>query len=371
MFDDRHYVPILKSKAGELKALETIPVADAAVVTPLLEITPIPPKWIDGEDDPVPSKTIDEHVAALVKKIAKSWTTGTPVFIDGFYVEEDDVLVTSEEPIYGILEGLHSEELSPIPVVGLNRIVEYNDACVKFAKKNSADVCLRLTAEDLSEGQELAAQIDQFLEYLELPPGSVHLIVDYGGVLPDMKGPLKVSLPFMIGMLPSIEGWKSLTFAAGSFPSELEMQQNTTETFARVEWEIWLGLRAAGATIKRIPAFGDYGVSHPSLVELDPRKIRMSPKIKYCDQLQWVVARGEAFRRKGDKKQNVPPAQQYPMLAAMITSHPAWKGAQFSLGDQYIQDCADKKECGNATTWVTVGTSHHAAFVVQQIANLP
>jgi len=49
---------------------------------------------------------------------------------------------------------------------------------------------------------------------------------------------------------------------------------------------------------------------------------------------------------------------------------PAYSGPQFSWGDRYISDCArGKTSCGNLTTWRRVGTSHHIAYLNQQIAN--
>ena len=99
----------------------------------------------------------------------------------------------------------------------------------------------------------------------------------------------------------------------------------------------------------------------------------MSPNIRYTSEVTYVVAKGEAYQRKKDpkKKAGISASDQYPKLAEMIIKHPSWRGKKFSWGDAFIEACSRKACVGNPTNWRAVGTCHHIASVVRQIASLP
>ena len=65
MFDHRHYVPALKWRMGEFRALQDLSELSKARLTPLVEITPIP--W-DFEAD-CPAKNIDQHLATVPEQM--------------------------------------------------------------------------------------------------------------------------------------------------------------------------------------------------------------------------------------------------------------------------------------------------------------
>jgi len=68
-----HYVPILKSKRGELDALSRVGEVDRILLTPLLELPPA------DFDDPV---TLAAVIQAKAQNIARAWGVDRPVFVD-------------------------------------------------------------------------------------------------------------------------------------------------------------------------------------------------------------------------------------------------------------------------------------------------
>jgi len=116
---DPGYIPILKAKQGELEALKQSSPEERRLVLPLLEVPPVPVKWLEGEDDPVPAKTIDQHIPSTAEKIFGSLKEFDRVLIDGKYIEEDAALATGEEPIAAVLRLLGDRGLHVVPVVGL------------------------------------------------------------------------------------------------------------------------------------------------------------------------------------------------------------------------------------------------------------
>ena len=256
-----------------------------------------------------------------------------------------------------------------IPVLGVDRVAEYFDVVHNWALDNGGDIGIRLTSFDLGNG----SPVESLLSRLRVPIDRLHLIMDYGSLPPALFGPLKVAAPMQLSQLPRLKEWKTFTVAASGFPANLsDVNQYSMDEFTRTEWLLWRHLQSERERIERLPAFGDYAVSHPELLEFDPRKMRTSPKIKYTDDLRWLVAKGESFRRKSDTKkpQHAPAKEQYQRLAKMITGHDAWREANFSWGDRQIDAAAAGNGRSDATTWVTVGTVHHIVFVVRQIASL-
>ena len=366
-FDHSHYVPILKAKAGELDALcKATAIRDA--FTPLIEVPPIPLSFPD-DSDPVPAKSIDAHIKDVATKMAKSLAGGWPIMVDGFYTEEE-TLEDGREPIEGIFEKLTAAQIPFIPVLGLDSLKEHTDAVRKALEINQLNGCIRVRESDLEGSADASKQILALLKYLGLSARKMHLVVDFGTQVPS-----KSALPYQLEALPSVPEWLSLTVAATSIPIDLsEVPKNSVGSFDRKEWQVWSHISSKKSKLKRMPTYGDYTVNHPSLVEIDPKIMMMSPNIRYTGSNSFIIAKGQAVPRKRNRNAmnaNLLPVDQYPKLAHAIIKHEEWAGPDFSAGDSFIKDCSEKKCVGNATSWRSVGTSHHLAYVVNQIANLP
>lgn len=365
-FDHKHYVPILKAKAGELKALKETPTSIRAGFTPVLEIMDVAPRYIEGEDEPVPSKSDDAHVEAVAENITKAWGPDRRFFIDGFYIEDMSALADGREPIGAILDYLRKAGMKAVPVTGLDRLKEYSAAIKGAVEKDGRGLCLRLQESDL-ESEDLGKQLQTALKFFGLGADKVDLLIDYGPV----TIPRSTIIP-LVNDMPNLTGWRSFTLAACSFPVDMsKVAQYSTKELSRDEWTNWTHLRSRADKIDRMPTFGDYAINHPEPSEIDPREMRMSANIRYTWTTTYVVAKGEALPRKKDKEKKAPSSEQYPLLAQAIMAHKAWCGPKFSWGDEYIQKCANRECVGGGREWRAVGTSHHLAFVSKQIANLP
>jgi len=374
-FDDRHYVPILKGKQGELTAIKNTAPKLMKQFTPLLEIPPIPPKYIEGQDEPIPSKSIDAHVEYIGEKFSDALAGVSSVFIDGLYIEAEDELLDGSSPTTAIFQALRNTKTCFIPTVGLDRVEDYVESVREAAKNDGRGCCVRLFESDLEGISELAPQVESLLKVLGLKPKDIDLLVDFGPRVPS-----KAALPYQIDTLPHVKEWRSLTVAASSFPVDMsKIAQNSIAESAREEWIAWLSLRSRQKNILRLPSYGDYSINHPVLSEIDPRIINMSPNIRYTADINYVIVKGQAIPRKKKKatkqeeeaRNKLLPNEQYPKLAARLKNHPSWKGEKFSWGDKFIETCSRKGCVGNPTDWRAVGACHHIAVVLQQLANLP
>jgi hypothetical protein len=90
--------------------------------TPLLEIPPIPPKYVEGQEEPIQSKSIDAHVEYVGEKFGAALVDLPSVFVDGLYVETEDELSNGVSPVSAIFETLRERKIKFIPTVGVDRV---------------------------------------------------------------------------------------------------------------------------------------------------------------------------------------------------------------------------------------------------------
>jgi hypothetical protein len=366
------YLPICKGKQGELNALVAVAADNKREVAPLVELPSVPLKWGDRLNESYPAKTVQEHVTYIAPKLSSALKGYSVSYIDGFYLQEEDNLSNGDEASGFVFKYLEKKSVPFIPVIGLDRTSEYNDAVKGAVAAGGRGCCLRLVAKDLDiDPVSLDKSIGGLLAYLRLARKDVDLILDYGPAVP-----ARSALLHQINALPQLPAWRRLVFASSAFPKNMgDVERHSVESLDREEWLAWNYLRAHSSRLGRMPVFGDYGINHPIFEEIDPRIMRQSPNIRYTWTLSFVIAKGTALPRKKDKisaqqRANLQPAVQYPKLAKSIISHESWQGKNFSAGDTFIFDCSHKECVGNPQSWRMVGMSHHIAFVLQQLATL-
>src|ERR1051325_5130701 len=360
MFDHTHYVPILKGKEGEYQALHELTPAIKNRLTPLIEPVPIPYDYANE----VPAKTVDEHLANFVSKIALNWGLD-PIFFDLDWIPPSETMADGRHPVKFIFDGARTAGLQAIPVTGLNRDTLYQDAVKDAIDSDHRGVCIRLESDDLDDMTSLGAQLDALVAFFGITNNDVDLLVDFSSIDPQSAGPMQIAANSIIATLPSIMDWRTLTFAASAFPPDLSrLAPNSVTPLPRTEWTIWLWLAARRARLRRLPTFGDYAIANPGWTEVDPRMMKMSAQIRYTIDTAWLV-----FKARNTKDFGF---GQFKLICAALVGRPEYSGASFSWGDNAINDYANPSTGpGNATIWRKIGTNHHATFVVTQIASVP
>jgi hypothetical protein len=111
--------------------------------------------------------------------------------------------------------------------------------------------------------------------------------------------------------------------------------------------------------------FGDYATGS---VDIEPTTIRLgSPKARYTLPTKYEVYKGEKPGRSPNTM-----AEQYQRISEYLVKQPEYSGADFSWGDDFIYQASlpGNHPRGNATTWVTVNTSHHIEMVVSMLPSM-
>ena len=359
-FDHCHYVPCLRWKMGEYQAVSRLQDTTKSLFTPLIEIPEL--GW-DFEEKKE-KKTVDELLSDFaLKKIYKKWGS-FPCFVDLNLIPSSKRMKNSVHPVSFIFDELRWLGCQSIPVTGLFRDGTYQREIKMASKQDKRGICLRITIEQAAKSS-FKENLNGLLKELGVPTNDCNLFLDLGtpNFVP-LEGFSKV-IQTIMSSFPYLDNWQNFTILGTSFPETMKVVKKGGEIVPRYEWQLYKilvdGFKKAGL---RIPAFGDYAISHPKVFELDMRTVKPYATIRYTIDDNWYIVKGENVR---DEKYGR--FKQYRELSKKLIDSKYYYGSNLSWGDEYIQKCAYGGKTGNLTTWRQVGTNHHIVKVTRDIAS--
>jgi hypothetical protein len=365
---ENHYVPILKGRLGEFNALRSVTEEQAGKFTPLIEFVP---QGNELDDDGEPDHAaVATTVNRTIDRLEKAWPKSTDVFVDLHALPA----IVGYYPVPNVIDYFYRLDQSQvIPVCRpqdleepglLERLHESLDV---FADRN---ICIRLSDEDLDERDEpIATSVEQLLGKLGTVPDDVDLVVDFSAINETSASFAARIGRLVISDLPYLDSWKSLTVAAGGFPSSLDdvAPDSLTE---KPRWELTTfgNLRDRLLGRSRVPSFGDYAVAYPRQTAGVP--FAPAPQIRYTASDGWLILKGRKNNRRGHA--------QFLDICQTITQHDeftadfSWGDRQIALNAQYahMEPVPEGAKPGNATTWRAIGTSHHLALVINRLTTV-
>jgi hypothetical protein len=341
MFDERHYVPILRWKGAERIAIQKLAPDVKDLMTPLIEIVP-------KDFTKVPAQ-------ARAKQLAESWGWQRRFFVDFHQLEQGSVPMA----VGRFLQEARKYRLKPVFTAPLAMDDPVLEAIRSVVNQESSGFALRLDAYELRQAN-MQRRIMALLASLSLTPEEVDLIVDFGIV-----SEVHPSFGSFLNALPELTRWRSLTACSGAFPRDLsEMEKNHQYEIPRHDWNAWRDCASNGAV--RIPTFGDYTIQHPVFEENEGQLRNFSASIRYASERVWVIMRGQ-----GVHTDDGPGYAQYPAQALLLSERAEFKGESFSFGDGYIKamSCHGTKT-GGPKEWLAAGINHHVTLTVRQLAQV-
>jgi len=357
-FDYKHYVPCLRWKQGEYQSVFRLSNETKASFTPLIEVPEI--VWdFEKEKD---CKTIDKHLEPFAKRIINKWGKA-PCFIDLRCIESSERMQDGTHPVRFIFNELRQENCFAIPSVSLNSDSRYKKEIKEIINEDKNGACLRISLEQVSD-EMLKDNIDSINKILKIQLGEIHLVLDINAPnFVPLDGFMKL-LETLIKRIPYLKEWRTFSIIGTSFPETMGGIKEGIEFLPRYEWQLYQKLiRKLRKEKIRIPTFGDYGIQHPNILQLDMRLVNPSANIRYTTEDRWMIVKGKGTRVKDGFK-------QFRDLSKKIISTSYYCGPDFSYGDSYIKKCAyGEISPGNLTTWRQVGTNHHVSKVIMDISN--
>ncbi len=349
-FAPEHYVPVLKVKRGEKKALQLIASTLQHRITPLLEI-------VVRKDN----TTVDNHLNTAFRNLADSVRPYSRCFLDVREIAPDGPAAAAE-----VFHRASAEGIVFTPVTGVSRSVDVTAAL----SHGTHGVALRLSLDEFEDGR-LTSSLPAFMTRYGLAPEGTDLIVDLGPVEHLVAAGMIALTSAFLAEVPHHLRWRTFTVSASAFPSSMgRVSRNSYDLAERAEWISWRdNLHSRRRDLQRLPTFSDCAIQHPIGVEgFDPRIMQVSASIRYTVPDYWLLIKGESTRL-------TPPATQFPALAMqLVYGHlsPYFDGPGHCHGCAGVKASADDAPgLGSAEAWRRLGTIHHITTVVQELAALP
>ena len=349
-FGPYHYVPVLKVKRGEKKALQSVSPKYASRISPLLEI-------VERNNEKKPTPTA--HLDTAFKDLAVSVQQYSNCFLDAREIAPDGPDVAAN-----VFQRAAAEGITFTPVTGISRTA---DVAAALQNRDNG-IALRLMRSEFEEGN-LTHRVNSFLNQKGLKPAEVDLIVDLGTVHDLVVSGITTLTKAFLGDVPVHGQWNTLTVSACAFPYSMSVVGRDSHKFVeRAEWMAWRDGLYVNRTDRRLPTFSDSAIQHSTGVEgFDPRIMPVSASIRYAVSDGWLLIKGESTRR-------TPPSRQFPVLATRLAygflrSH--FAGADHCVGCESIKNAADgAPRLGSPEAWRRIGTTHHITTVMEDLASL-
>jgi hypothetical protein len=352
-----HYVPILKSLPGELRALTAASSATWDRMTPLIEAT-----GKAGVEAPPARSTypkLAERLAPAVR--ARAFFLDFPRLDTRARVNvgqrDRKVAVSVIEHIY---EHCRSLGLTFIPVLAPGHDAQRASLVRGALERDGRGLCLRVPVTGIVWADDFGSSIRTLLADTGSSCAQTDLLIDLSYV-PSPPGFAVRHIKRLIESLPNLDDWRSLILAGTVIPSTAAgWQEGGITELSRHDWLMYRDLRLLGPG--RVPAFGDYAIQHP---EPPPGGggPGMRANIRYTTDELVLFARGYSILEHG--------RDQYRELCHMLVKRPEFCGATYTWGDGAIAATAV------ATTrpkgepqWRSAGTSHHLRFVTESVEGL-
>jgi hypothetical protein len=342
-FEYRHYVPILKTKQGELWALSNVKPARSPHLTPLLEVH-------QGKQGVTAA-----HVSKVIGAVKDAWGV-RPLFLDTSLcgVAAPSAVANCRQ----ILQAASTRGLNFVPVTSPSRSVQYQDVVAHFADRG---VMVRLAPGSFADVATLRSQLSALATRVRLPFSKIDVLVDYESVRDSAV--LVQLVRSHVATLPFLSQWRTVTIAGGSFPATLsDRTPHTWHTLPRHEWLAWLDAVTGTPQLLRLPSFGDYGVR-----DTQPPSEFGSPSanLRYTANESFLLRRHDVLVKNGG-------SAGIHAICASLRMRVEYSGQSFTAGDSQIYvRAATGPGPGNAGNWTAWGMSHHFGAVVDGIRNLP
>lgn len=356
------YVPSLRIRAAELQALKEFTPDQISRVCPLFTLPPIEFNFETGEE----KTDIDTHVERRIKTIQNNWT-GEHCWIDVHPSVRKNILKNNKSIISRLVSSLTSEDLLGqtqefIPVLSLNDSNDISEDIFQLARSDeNRGFGLKVLLDDLVS-QELNSSIQRVISKSRLFSNVIDLILDLEA--PANFLPIEVFASLINNRLDDILSklkFRNVILISTSIPENYSSQESILTLYPRNEWKLYRQILDGHPN--RDLRFGDYTIVHPSWnADLDMRKMKPPAKLIYAVDNEWLTRKGTAFLSN--------PAQMHTICSDIVSSG-YFRGASFSEGSKYIQECAEYREPpSNLTRWKRVAINHHMTVVLNDLSTL-
>ena len=363
--DQIAYVPILKWKLGEQSAVKPLSTTQKARVFPIAELQDRPFDWAKSKY----TKTWDKHIRDVVNATAKHWGTKHEIAFDQPLTEEDKLAESASTGWEFLFAELWAANIQAVPVISSYAGSKEISALMTASKTAKRGRWVLRYVIDVDNPNPTPADVVKWfvntVTKIQAPPSKVDAVLDVSFVTDAEQAAQAASLAGILQAIFSAKTWRNVVLTAGAFPVNLAGIPKGTHQIPRSDWSLFLATRSNASLKDKILVYGDYGISHVTAFDEDPRLLKMSANLRYTHWDKWFVIKGKSVKDFG--------FAQYRDICKVLVLLPIYLKATFSHGDQNYLDVATNPTTGpgNATHWRRDATNHHIHVVLHQVASLP
>ena len=229
------YLPVLRAKAAEFKALSDYQENPHRLVNVLPLFEPVPAQFLPSEDKPKPD--VNDQLSSLVNRVFDSWGVTKPFLID-LRLLPKDLCTNDGQLVYAYIQNIAVPRgLSlrfVVPLWGELRPDHQQELVRITGSASDVSVGIRLAARRWIKATSVP-QVDETLDRYRVTPSEVDLIVDYG----KYDDSPSVSVASLLESMPYVDEWRTLVLLGGSFPVDLsDMTKNAMHRVPRPRMDI-------------------------------------------------------------------------------------------------------------------------------------
>ncbi|MDN7641016.1 beta family protein [Burkholderia cenocepacia] len=347
---DVTYTPILKTKAGEARAVMRLDHLVKASIIPFFDVLALKSGTANGAD-------VNAHMETQAINIAGAWNGRGPCYVDLFDVAPSARGYDDVHPATIVHDRISFEQVEAIPVVGIERDVAYKLAIRRVVSAGAHAIAVRLGVEDVQLPSTLVQRITSLLSEIGATDLPVHLFMDFRSI----ENVASDTIQIRVGKaLPEL--WKlnptRIVFAASAFVNGMgKFKRNSVNKVARRDLLIWELIAALYPDVE----YADYGIVHPEYLDIDPKKIKPAAKIRYTGEKDWLIVKGIKWTAD---------TSQHRKLSQMLCDRDEFRGEDCWGTENILSAANGGPAYRRLEDWVMIDQNTHITQTVRQLSRI-
>lgn len=324
------YVPVMKTKAGEITALDNLPAAVRDRILPLFHVTEtLKPTFVPG--------------------LASVWA-GRPAGVDGSFNATQS---GSTATVVAAIAAMRASGIRALPCWSITDPAPYQQVCASLVDSHGAMVKTDLHSIGLAP-----AAVSQ----LGVWPSSTDLIISLGhlaGQDPQSYGGYVAHQ--LAGQSAVLALFRSVTLVGAAAPKDYSALSYGANVLPRTDWLIWQVARSA------VPGrldYGDFMTGHPDLTEPPGAAMaKATVSVRYTRDNDLLVMKG--YATTGPNGQ--PMRQQYQAHAGVLQGSAGFSGVNSWADAQISLAAGGAPGMGSRAKWSAFSANRHICLVVDRL----
>jgi hypothetical protein len=325
---------LLKTKGGEVAALENLSATARARIIPIFHVC-------------------QEVKASFVPSLANAWS-GMPAAVDGSFNYR---WTGSANAALALIGAMRNEGISTMPCWATDDPPPHQNAMCSMVDQSGA--MIKATLLNLDHMQAFLAWLFQH----ELHPSSVDLVLDLKHI-----GDLNVaSFAGYIGAVlnqqaATLASFRSVTLASAAAPKDHGSLMLGANLVPRMDWSLWNAVRSS---VPFLLDYGDYLTGHPDLTEPPGAAMaKATVSVRYTLDNVWLIIKG----RQVSGQHGLPMTQQYLSHANIIANDPGFSGISNVWADHQIgQAAGGAPGMGSRAKWSGFAANRHMSLIADRL----